>query len=325
LRQLSPHERRRGYSPGSTRHDLPSLVRANGWSGAKPLRWLCNRYIAKNGLEVVEEQAPKIKEFLDVDMKFTEKVALITGGTSGIGLAVAKHMAEKGAKIVLASRSEEKGHKALKEVHAISPDAIFIETDVTQSNRVEHMVKETVKTFGRLDFAFNNAANIEVTASPSTHESPEESYDKLMDVCLKSVWLCMKYELAVMVNQKSGGIVNTSSMDALICSAGTAVYAAAKSGVIVLSKSIAQEYGRDGIRVNSFCPGAFMTPMLASHFEGISPEEKKALENKYKDFNALGRIGDTREAASIVAWLFSEDSSYVTGQNIIADGGICFA
>jgi NAD(P)-dependent dehydrogenase (short-subunit alcohol dehydrogenase family) len=250
-------------------------------------------------------------------MKFAEKVALITGGTSGIGLAVASYMAENGAKIVLAARSEEKGHKALKEVHAISPDAVFISTDVTQSNRVEHMVKETVKTFGRLDFAFNNAANIEVAPSPSTHESPEENYDKLMDVSLKSVWLCMKYELAVMVKQRSGGIVNTSSMDALICSAGTAVYAAAKSGVIALSKSIAQEYGRDGIRVNSFCPGAFMTPML--------PEEKKALENKYKGFNALGRIGDTREAASIVAWLFSEDSSYVTGQNIIADGGICFA
>jgi len=232
-------------------------------------------------------------------MKFNDNVVLITGGSSGIGLAVAKFMAEEGAKVVIASRSEEKGFKALKELHAINPDAIFISTDVTQSNQVEHLVKETVTIFGRLDFAFNNAANIEVPPSPSTHKSPEESYDKLMDICLKSVWLCMKYELAVMVNQKSG--------------------------VIVLSKSIAQEYGRDGIRVNSFCPGAFMTPMLASHFEGLSPEENKALENKYKGFNALGRIGDTREAASIVAWLFSEDSSYVTGQNIIADGGICFA
>jgi len=258
-------------------------------------------------------------------MKFAEKVVLITGGSSGIGLAVAKRMAEEGAKIVLASRSEEKGDKALKEVHGISPDAIFISTDVTQSNQVEHMVKETLKTFGRLDFAFNNAANIEVTPSRSTHESPEENYDKLMDVVLKSVWLCMKYELAVMVDQRNGGIVNTSSMDALICSAGTAIYAAGKSGVIALTKSIAQEYGRDGIRVNSFCPGAFMTPMLASHFEGLSPEEKKAKENHFKGFNALGRIGDTREAASIVAWLFSKESSYVTGQNIVADGGICFA
>ncbi|MCP4403023.1 MAG: SDR family oxidoreductase [bacterium] len=258
-------------------------------------------------------------------MKFAEKVVLITGGSSGIGLAVAKYMAEEGAEIVVASRSEEKGHKALKEDHAISPDAMFISTDVTQSHHVEHMVKETVNTFGRLDFAFNNAANLEVDPSPSTHESPEESYDKFMDVLLESVWLCMKYELAVMVHQKRGGIVNTSSMDAFICAAGTAVYAAAKSGVIALSKSIAQEYGRYGIRVNSLCPGAFMTPMLTSHFEGLSPEEKHALEQKYNSSNALGRIGDPREAASVVAWLFSEDSSYVTGQNIIADGGMCFA
>ena len=258
-------------------------------------------------------------------MKFAEKVALITGGSSGIGLAVAKYMAEEGAKIVIASRSEEKGHTALKEVHAVHPDAIFISTDVTQSHHVAHMVKETVNTFGRLDFAFNNAANLEVDSPPSTHESPEASYDTFMDVLLKSVWLCMKYELAVMVHQQCGGIVNTSSMDALVCAAGTAVYSSAKSGVIALSKSIAQEYGRHGIRVNSFCPGAFMTPMLASHFEGLSPEEKTVLENTYKASNALGRIGDPREAASVVAWLFSEESSYVTGQNIIADGGMCFA
>jgi len=258
-------------------------------------------------------------------MKFLDKVALITGGSSGIGLAVAKNMAEEGAKIVLASRSEKKGIKALKELHTISADAIFISTDVTQSIQVEQMINETLKIFGQLDFAFNNAANLEIPSSPSTHESLEGSYDKLMDVVLKSVWLCMKYELTVMENQKSGGIVNTSSMDALVCSAGTAIYAAGKSGVIALSKSIAQEYGRSGIRVNSFCPGAFMTPMLTSHFEGLSPEEKKAKENTYKDFNALGRIGDTREAASIVSWLFSEDSSYVTGQNIIADGGTRFA
>ncbi len=258
-------------------------------------------------------------------MKFAENVALITGGSSGIGLAVAKYMAAEGAKIAIASRSAEKGRKALQEIHAIQPDGIFIATDVTQSAQVEHMVQETVNTFGRLDFALNNAANLEVEPAPSTHESSEEDYDKLMDVLLKSVWLCMKYELAVMVHQKRGGIVNTSSMDALICAAGTAVYSAAKSGVIALSKSIAQEYGGHGIRVNSFCPGAFMTPMLASHFEGLSPEKKTVLENTYKDSNALGRIGDSREAASVVAWLFSEESSYVTGQNIIADGGMCFA
>ncbi len=260
---------------------------------------------------------------IGVIMKLKENVVLITGGSSGIGLAVAKYMAEEGAKVVIASRSEEKGFKALKELHAISPDAIFISADVTQPHQVENMIKETVKKFGRLDFAFNNAANIEVEPSP-THESLEKNYDKLMDVVLKSVWLCMKYELVIMKNQKTGVIVNTASMDALMCSAGTAIYAAAKSGVIALSKSIAQEYGQDGIRVNSFCPGAFMTPMLAGQFEGLSPEEKQKKENKIEGSNALGRIGNTHEAASVVAWLFSNDSAYVTGQNIIADGGMRF-
>ena len=257
-------------------------------------------------------------------MKFKEKVVLITGGSSGIGLATAKYMAVEGAKIVIASRSEEKGRKALKEIHSITPDAIFVSTDVTHSSQVEYMVDQTVKTFGCLDYAFNNAASVEVDLPLLSHKTTEESYDIVMNVVLKSVWLCMKYELAVMLNQKSGGIVNTSSMNALINLAGSGIYGAAKSGVIALTKSVAQEYGRDGIRVNSFCPGSFMTPMLAKNFEGLSPKEKKDMENNYKS-NALGRIGNPREAASIVSWLFSEDSSYVTGQNIIGDGGICCA
>ncbi|MED3935948.1 SDR family NAD(P)-dependent oxidoreductase [Priestia megaterium] len=122
----------------------------------------------------------------------------------------------------------------------------------------------------------------------------------------------------------SGVIVNTSSMDAILCSAGTGVYAAGKSGVIALTKSVAQEYGHQNIRINSFCPGAFRTPMLEERFSNLSSEEKAKLNESYQKLNALGRIGDPIEAAKAVKWLLSDDASFVTGQNIIVDGGIGF-
>jgi NAD(P)-dependent dehydrogenase (short-subunit alcohol dehydrogenase family) len=256
-------------------------------------------------------------------MEFKGKVALITGGTSGIGFAVAKKFAEKGARTMIVGRNEEKGVKALKELKQIHSDIEFMSADVTKGEQVWNMVSKTIELFGRLDYAFNNAANDEVKMA-STHEFAEEDYDQLMNVTLKSVWLCMKYELQVMDKQRSGGIVNTSSVDALLCSAGTAVYSAGKSGVIALSKSIAQEYGKHGIRVNTLSPGAIRTPLLERKFQPLTDSEKEVVENRYKEWNALGRIGSPDEAASVAMWLFSNDSSYVTGQNIISDGGICF-
>lgn len=251
------------------------------------------------------------------------KVALITGGTSGIGFAVAKKFAEKGAKVVIVGRNKEKGNVALNQLKEIHSDIKFISTDVTSGKHVKDMVSDTINYYGTLDYAFNNAANDEVTLT-STHDFSEEDFDYLMDVTLKSVWLCMKYELQVMLHQKSGVIVNTSSVDALLCSAGAAVYSAGKSGVIALSKSIAQEYGGYGIRVNSLCPGAIRTPLLEKKFDHLTTMEAKILENRYKEINALKRIGSPDEAASVAMWLFSEESSFVTGQNIITDGGISF-
>ncbi len=256
-------------------------------------------------------------------MEFKNKVALITGGTSGIGFAVARKLAENDAKIVIVGRNIEKGEQALADLKQIHANIEFLSADVTKGKQVKDVVKQTLDRFGSLDLAFNNAANDEITPTP-THKFSEEDYDRLIDITLKSVWLSMKYELQIMNKQKSGVIVNTSSVDALLCSAGTAVYSAGKSGVIALSKSIAQEYGNLGIRVNTVSPGAIRTPLLEKKFENVPKEEALLLENKYRELNALGKIGSPDEAAEVVLWLLSNKSSYVTGQNIIADGGISF-
>ncbi|WP_394548128.1 SDR family NAD(P)-dependent oxidoreductase [Priestia aryabhattai] len=254
---------------------------------------------------------------------FEEKVGIITGGTSGIGLATAELLAKEGMHIVIASRNSEKGEEALSRLRKWSPRSLFIKTDVTNSQDVKNLVSQTYSTFGKIDVGFNNAANTEA-AFNATHEFKEEDFDHLINVTLKSVWLCMKYQLQVMTKQNSGVIVNTSSMDAILCSAGTGVYAAGKSGVIALTKSVAQEYGHQNIRINSLCPGAFRTPMLEERFSDLSSEEKVKLNESYQKLNALGRIGDPLEAAKAVKWLLSDDASFVTGQNIIVDGGIGF-
>ncbi len=256
-------------------------------------------------------------------MDFKDKVALITGGTSGIGFTVAKKLAENDAKVVIVGRNKEKGKNTLAELRQINANVEFLSADITKSEQVKSVLRQTLDCFGGLDLAFNNAANDEITHAP-THEFSEEDYDRLMDITLKSVWLSLKYELQIMYKQKSGVIVNTSSVDALLCSAGTAVYSAGKSGVIALSKSIAQEYGKHGIRVNTVSPGAIRTPLLEKKFVNMTKEEALQLESKYREFNALGKIGTPDEAAEVVLWLLSDKASYVTGQNIVVDGGICF-
>lgn len=256
-------------------------------------------------------------------MKFKNKVALITGGTSGIGLSVAESLMKEGSKVVIVGRNPEKGEAALKKLAQIHSDVRYLSVDVSNSNEVEEMVKSTVSTFGKLDFAFNNAGNAE--GKPAlTHEFSEEDFDRMMGVTIKGVWLCLKYELKAMLENGGGSIVNTSSLDALICSPYTTAYAAGKSGVIALTRAVAQEYGNHGIRVNTITPGAIRTPMIESKFEKLSEEQAKLLEKKYNNLNALGRIGKSEEAASVVSWLFSDESTYITGQNIIVDGGVSF-
>ncbi|WP_042221818.1 SDR family NAD(P)-dependent oxidoreductase [Oceanobacillus manasiensis] len=256
-------------------------------------------------------------------MKFYNKVALVTGGTSGIGYSVAERLMKEGAKVVIVGRNVEKGEKAIQKLKEIHSDVMYLSVDISNSNDVKKMVRKTVSSFGKLDVAFNNAGNAE--GKPAlTHEYSEDDFDKMMGVTIKGVWLCLKYEIQEMLKTGGGAIVNTSSLDALICSAGTTAYAAGKSGVIALTRAVAQEYGTYGIRVNALTPGAIRTPMIESKFQDLTIEQAKLLEDKYSNFNAAGRIGKPEEAAAAVIWLLSDEASYITGQNIIVDGGVSF-
>ena len=257
---------------------------------------------------------------------FDGKVALVTGGSSGIGKATAMAFALSGANVVIAARGEERGEQTIEEIAAAGGDAIFVPTDVTKANDVERLVLRTVETFGRLDYAFNNAANVDGSIGALT-DLTEEDFDQSIATNLKSVWLGMKYEIRQMLKQepKGGAIVNTSSGNGLGGCPGASIYAAAKAGVIALSKSAAWEYANEGIRVNALVAGAFRTPMLDGSMErasGGDPETRKAVEAGWNSMIASGRIGDPAEAAAAVLWLCSGASSYVVGHSLIVDGGL---
>ena len=254
------------------------------------------------------------------------KVVLITGGSSGIGRAAALLFAREGATVVIAARGEERGRGVVREVEAAGGTAMFLAGDVSQASYVTALVERAVAAYGRLDYALNNAAAIEEPAVP-TADFTEEQFDRSMTLNLKSVWLCMRQEIGQMLAQQpaGGAIVNTSSVNGLGGVARAALYAAAKAGVIALTKSAALEYASLGIRVNALVAGGFQTPMLEeamNRLSGGDPEMKEALGKRYRQFIPAGRIGNPEEAAEAALWLCSERASYVTGHSMIVDGGL---
>lgn len=258
--------------------------------------------------------------------RFIDKVVLVTGGSSGIGRAAALAFAREGARVAIASRGRERGEEAARELRAAGAEAAFFRADVSQAADVEALVGATVERFGRLDCAFNNAAAVEDAAFRATADITEAEYDRAMALNLKSVWLCMKHELARMLAQGTGGaIVNTSSVNGLGGAANHGLYAAAKAGVVALTKTAAQEYAAQGIRVNALVAGAFETPMLAGAMErmaGGDPAARAAIEARYREYVPLQRIGRAEEAAEAALWLCSDAASYVTGSSMIVDGGL---
>jgi NAD(P)-dependent dehydrogenase (short-subunit alcohol dehydrogenase family) len=257
------------------------------------------------------------------------KVVIVTGGSSGIGKAASIAFAKAGARVVIAARGAQRGQEVAHEIHSSGGEAIFVRADLANPNDIEILIQTAVDKYGRLDCAFNNAAIAEGSFA-FTADFTEEEFDRTINVNLKGVWLCMKHEIRQMLLQTPtcGVIVNTSSVNGLGGAPQGALYSASKAGVLALTKSAAQEYGQLGIRVNALVAGAFRTPMLELALEKVSggdPEARQAVEEKYRQFTAMGRIGRPEEAAEVVVWLCSDAASYVTGHSMIVDGGMTAA
>ena len=251
-----------------------------------------------------------------MNISFENKVALVTGAASGLGLATARAFAESGASVVLADWNEKEVEAAAREIAGKGHKTLAIRCDVSDDAQVEAMVEQTVAAFGRLDAAFNNAGVQNVLAE--TADSTHEDYERVMGINLRGVWSCMKFELQQMRKQSSGAIVNCSSLGGLIGGAQRGTYHAAKHGVIGFTRSAALEYATRGIRVNAVCPGMIQTPMAN---QMIASGQGEALEAMLKTFVPMGRMGQPEEIADAVLWLCSSAASYVTGQSISVDGG----
>jgi NAD(P)-dependent dehydrogenase (short-subunit alcohol dehydrogenase family) len=250
-----------------------------------------------------------------MNLSYENKVALVTGAGSGLGLATAKAFAESGASVVLADWNEKAVRSATAELAAQGHNTLAIHCDVADDAQVEAMVEQTVATFGRLDAAYNNAGVQNVLAE--TADYPREDYDRVMAINLRGVWSCMKFELRQMRKQGSGAIVNCSSLGGLVGGPERASYHAAKHGVIGLTRSAALEYAARGIRINAVCPGLIETAM-SDQMKAAGQAE--ALDAMLKEV-PIGRIGRAEEIADVVLWLCSTASSLVVGQAIAADGG----
>ena len=242
------------------------------------------------------------------------KVALVTGGASGIGRATALTFAREGAKLVIADMNEDGGQQTVHRITEQGGEAIFVRTDVSQAVEVQALISQAVATYGRLDCAHNNAG-ISGGGRALTAEYPEETWHQVIAVNLTGVWFCMKYEIPQMLQQGGGVIVNTASVAGLIGGRGIAAYAASKHGVVGLTKTAALEYAQQRIRVNCVCPGVIHTPMTA---RGLHNPARRA---RIMASEPMGRVGTPEEIAAAVVWLCSDAASFVTGHTMTVDGG----
>jgi NAD(P)-dependent dehydrogenase (short-subunit alcohol dehydrogenase family) len=245
---------------------------------------------------------------------FQGQVALVTGASSGMGLATAQAFAQAGAAVVLADINENTLRAATDDLTAAGHQAIGVTCDVSDEDQVAEMVERTVGQFGRLDLAFNNAG---IQAPPTdAADEPAELFDRVNAINLRGVWACMKYELRQMRDQRSGAIVNNSSLGGLVGLPGRAAYHASKHGVIGLTKSAALEYAPRGIRINAICPGTIETPMVADMIAKGELDLDEAMANQ-----PIARLGRADEMAAAVLWLCSPGASFVLGVALPVDGG----
>ncbi len=257
------------------------------------------------------------KEKIELKLRLKGKVAVVTGGNSGIGRAAAVLFAKEGAKVVIAALDSTKGQAVVNEIRQFGGEAIFVQTDISREDEIKSMVAQAMVKFKRIDILFNNAG-IELT-KPVTETTAEE-LEKVLSVNLKGVFFGCKHAIPYMTRHGGGSIINTASTAGIVGFPNMAAYSASKGAVVLLTKQMALDYAKQGIRVNCVCPGAIMTPMVERFInKSPNPEETK---KQLAGMHPIGRMGKPEEIANAVLFLASDESSFVTGHSLIVDGGL---
>lgn len=249
-------------------------------------------------------------------MKLKDKVAIITGSTKGIGKEASILFAKEGAKVIVNGRDSKRGREVVKEIESMGDVAKFYRADVSISNEVEELVKFTINEFGKIDILYNNAA---IYMEGLVHEFSEENWDKVININLKSVFLCCKYVIPEMLKNNGGVIINTSSTEGLATTINIPAYCASKAGIINLTRSMALDYGRTNIRVNCICPGVICTQNFYDMVNWFKDPQREIV--KWTEVHPIGRLGRPVEVANAALFLASEEASFITGAILVVDGG----
>ncbi len=249
-------------------------------------------------------------------MKLKGKVAVVTGGTEGIGAATARLFAEEGASVVIVGRGEEKGRKVEGMLRESGKEVRYLQADISKANHVRRLIEETESLYGSLNILYNNAAVFWPMQDNVITEVSEETWDQVIAINLKSVFLCCKYAIPLMIRSGGGSIITTSSTGGIL-GLGNTAYGASKAGVINLMKNVAMQFGAKNIRANTIIPSITETPMIMELFSD------PAVRREWEEKTPIGRFGKPEEIAELALYLASDDSGYVTGTEFLIDGGFC--